>query len=211
MKKQYLYLALGLLIGFGLGFGLGRDGGPTGGGGSDTGVPVDIAGRPYLGPADAPVTMIEFTDYQCTFCKRYFELRYPFLLEEYGDKLKYVVLHFPLSQIHPQAEVAAQAAECAGDQGKFWEYHNVLFQNNTALGRQDLFRYAELLGLDMGRFEQCLVSGEKAQVVYDNMVEAVKAGVTGTPTFFVNGRILVGAQPLAIFKAHIEQALQEAD
>jgi len=210
MKKQFLYLTLGLVIGFAVGFGLGQ-GGPAGGDAAETGPKVDIEGRPFLGPENAPVTFIEFTDYQCTFCKRYYDTRYPLILEEYGDRLKYVVLHYPLSQIHPQAEEAAQAAECASDQGKFFEYHNTLFKNNMALGRANLMRYGMMLGLDMPRFEGCLDSGEKAKVVYDNIMTAVKAGVTGTPTFFVNGRILIGAQPLAIFKAHIEQALEEAD
>jgi protein-disulfide isomerase len=210
MKKQFLYLTLGLLIGFAVGFGLGQ-GGPEGGDAAEAGPMVDIDGRPFLGPEDAPITFIEFTDYQCTFCKRYYDTRYPLILEEYGDKLKYVVLHYPLSQIHPQAEEAAQAAECASDQGRFFEYHNTLFKNNMALGRGNLMRYASTLGLDMPRFEGCLDSGEKAKVVYENIMTAVKAGVTGTPTFFVNGRILVGAQPLAIFKAHIEQALEAAD
>lgn len=209
MKRQFLYLTLGLLIGFALGFGIGR--GPSGGEAADAGPKVDIAGRPFLGPEDAPVTMIEFTDYQCAFCRRYYETRYPLILEEYGDKLKYVVLHYPLSQLHPQAEEAAQAAECAGDQGKFFEYHNTLFKNNTALGRANLVRYAAMVGLDMRRFEQCLDSGEKAKVVYDNILTAVKAGVGGTPTFFVNGQILVGTQPLGVFQAQIERALKASD
>lgn len=210
MKKQYLFLTVGLLVGFALGFGIGR-GGPGGSEAGYSGPVVDIEGRPFLGPEDAPVTMIEFTDYQCTFCKRYYETRYPLILEEYGDKLKYVVLHYPLSQLHPQAEEAAQAAECAGDQGKFFEYHNTLFRNSTALGRANLMRYALMVGLDKGRFERCIDSGEKAKVVYDNILTAVKAGVSGTPTFFVNGQIVVGTQPLAIFQAQIERALQASD
>jgi protein-disulfide isomerase len=209
MKRQYLYLTLGVLIGFALGFGIGRE--PSGSEAAAAGPAVDIDGRPFLGPEDAPVTMIEFTDYQCSFCKRYYETRYPLILEEYGDRLKYVVLHYPLSQVHPQAEEAAQAAECAGDQGKFFEYHNTLFKNNKALGRANLMRYASMVGLDMRRFEGCLDSGEKAKVVYDNILTAVKAGVSGTPTFFVNQEIVVGTQPLGVFQAQIERALEASD
>ncbi len=180
--------------------------------GSGRAAATDFAGeaRPFRGPADAPVTVVEFTDYQCPFCTRHFQQTYPKLLQEYGDRIKYVVRNFPLIQIHGDAAKAAEAAECAFDQGRFWEYHDRLFENNAALDGKSLKRYAEDLGLNAPRFNQCLDSGKKSRIVALDLEDGRRYGIRGTPTFFINGRILVGAQPYEVFSYHIDTALQEA-
>jgi protein-disulfide isomerase len=171
----------------------------------------DLPGRPYLGPANAPVTFVEFTDYECPFCGRYFQETYPTLLAVYGDRIKFAIRNFPLMSIHPRAAKAAEAAECAADQDRFWEYHDMLFENQDALGVASLKQYATDLGLSRVRFAECLDSGEKAAVVAADVRDGRAYMLNGTPTFFVNGRRIVGAQPLAVFELYIEQALQEAD
>ncbi len=175
-------------------------------------VAASIAGeaRPYRGPADAPVTIVEFTDYQCPFCTRHYQQTYPLLLEEYGDRVKYIVRNFPIVQNHPHAMKAAEAAECAFDQGKFWDYHDRLFENNTALNSKNLRRYAEDVGLDTLRFNECLGSGRKSQIVARDLEDGSRNGVRGTPTFFINGEVLIGAQPYEVFRYYIETALREA-
>ena len=213
LKKTYVFLALGLLAGsvggFMAGFSMAGSSpeAPPRAVVSPTPTPTlevrDVAteGRPQRGADDAPITIVEFTDYECPFCGRYIRDTYPALLAEYGDRMKYVVRNFPLSSIHPNARKAAEAAECAFDQGRFWEYHDALFQNQGALDVPSLKAYAEELGLDVETFSTCLDSGAKRDVVAADHRDALAHGVNGTPTFFVNGRMLVGAQQLAAFEA----------
>ena len=170
-------------------------------------VQVDIDGRPYLGREDAPVTVVEFTDYECPFCRRHFQDTMPRLLGEYEGNIKYVILNFPISRIHPFAQKAAEAAECAYDQNKFWEYHDVLFQNQQALDAQSLKIHAEDVGLDTDVFTNCLDSGAKAQLVLDNLQDGENYGVSGTPTFFINGQRLIGARSFSSFQTLIDAAL----
>ncbi|MEN8145614.1 MAG: thioredoxin domain-containing protein, partial [Gemmatimonadota bacterium] len=171
-------------------------------------VQIDLEGRPVLGLADAPVTIVEYTDYGCPWCAKYAEETYPRLLAEHGGKIRYSVRNFPVGQLHPQAPKAAEAAECAADQERFWEYHDVLFENRTTLDVPSLKEYAAQLGLDRPRFEACLDSGEKADLVQADFQEGIANGVRGTPTFFVNGRSLVGAQPLEVFERIINRESQ---
>ena len=168
------------------------------------------------------VTMVEFTDYQCIFCAQYFRLTYPKLLARYEGKLRYVSRHFPIRGVHPKALKAAEAAECAYDQGKFWQYHDILFERQTTAGVGSLFehrtaldvenlkRYSVELGMDAERFDSCLDSGEKAEVIRKDMQDGRRYGLRGTPTFFVNGQQLAGALPLATFEGFIDAALLEA-
>lgn len=167
-------------------------------------VQIPVEGRPFQGPEDAVVTLVEFTDYHCSFCGRYFRETSPQLLSQNEGKIKYVVLNFPLSSIHPHAW---KAAECVYDQGKFWEYHDLLFENQSALGVASLKGYAADLGLDTEVFNVCLDSGAKTEQVQNDIQVGQKAGVTGTPTFSINGRLLVGAKLLNIFQAQIDAAL----
>ncbi len=172
-------------------------------------VDVSVDDDPARGPDDAAVTIIEFSDFQCPYCGRFFQQTLPQLMAQYGNRVRFVYRDFPLDQIHPNARNAAMAAECADDQGKFWEYHDVLFSNQQALGVPDLKRYAEELGLDAEAFAECLDSQKYNGEVDADLRDGLRAGVTGTPTFFINGKRVVGAQPLQTFQTLIEQALAE--
>jgi protein-disulfide isomerase len=172
-------------------------------------VDVSVDDDPARGPEDAAVTIIEFSDFQCPYCGRFFQQTLPQLMARYGDRVRFVYRDFPLDQIHPNARNAAIAAECADDQGKFWEYHDVLFSNQQALGVADLKRYAEQLGLDTDAFSKCLDSQQYNDEVNADLRDGIQAGVSGTPTFFINGRRVVGAQPLQTFQTLIDQALAE--
>ncbi len=171
--------------------------------------PPELEGRPSLGPEDARVTIVEFTDYECPFCGRHFRETMPQLINEYEDTIKYVVLNFPISRIHPFAQQTGEAAECAHDQGKFWEYHDMVFQNQAALDVENLKLYAEQVGLDTVAFGTCLDSGAKTQLVLDDVQDALSYGVSGTPTFFINGQMMVGAQPFSSFQTLIDDALEK--
>jgi protein-disulfide isomerase len=139
-----------------------------------------------LGPSGAPVTLLEYGDYQCPFCgKARWEVRR--LLGAIGDRVRFVYRHFPLSQLHPHAVEAAEAAEAAGAQGRFWEMHDLLFENQDALDPPALLSYAEVLELDVPRFEQDLLQHRFADKVRRDFMSGARSGVNGTPTFFVNG------------------------
>ncbi|MCP4447615.1 MAG: DsbA family protein [Myxococcales bacterium] len=165
---------------------------------------VDGTG-PAQGAESAKVTIVEFSDYQCHFCGKS-EPTVHKLLEEYGDKIRLVYRDYPLPN-HTDAPKAAEAAHCAGKEGKFWEMHDALFANSGALGVADIKRYAVTLGLDSEQFAGCLDSGEMKPIVIASMEEGQKVGVNGTPAFFVNGRILSGAQPFERFKEVIDHEL----
>ncbi len=205
-RTKLIYLLLGLAVGFAAGFPLGRGSAPDAAAWSRT-FGMELEGRPLRGPVDAQVTIIEFTDYECPFCRRYFETTYPLLLQRYGDRVNYTVRHFPVSFQHRRAHKAAQAAECAGDQDRFFEYHDVLFKNNRALDDRSLVAYAAQTGLDPNRFQTCLESGVKAEVVDEDIQAGIARGIMGTPTFLINGRIIVGAQPVETFQREIEREL----
>jgi protein-disulfide isomerase len=182
---------------------------------------VSIDDDPVLGQADAPVTLVEFSDYQCPFCKRFFDTTLPALKAEYIDtgKLRYVFRDFPIDQIHPYARKAAEAAHCAGDQGKYWEMHDLLFQNQRALQTDRLKAHAEGLGgIDMASFEECLTSNKYSAEVQKDFEAGSAAGVRGTPGFFLGkstpdgtfeGTFIRGAQPVQVFRNAIERLLKE--
>jgi protein-disulfide isomerase len=181
--------------------------------------PVGIAGDPFKGNGTAKVALIEFSDYQCPFCSRYTKDVLPQIRTEYVEtgKIKYVFRDMPLA-FHKNAFKAAEAAHCAGVQGKFWEMHDTLFQNQAALAPEQLAVHAKTVGVDDTRFQQCLDTGKFAADINTDIAEAGKAGITGTPTFLVgiiqpgDGRVkvvqkLVGAKPYSEFKAAIDSAL----
>lgn len=175
-------------------------------------VEVATEGRPAKGPEDAPVVIVEFTDYQCPFCKRYADEVLGPLLEEYDDEIRYVIRNFPLPEVHPFAHKAAEAAECAFEQGddEFWKMHDLLFANQSALSADDLKGYARDVGLSGGDFDSCLTKGEKEDVVAKDIAEARSIGATGTPTFVINGVVYKGAANLDAFKSRVELALESA-
>ncbi|TMB16612.1 MAG: hypothetical protein E6J59_18605, partial [Deltaproteobacteria bacterium] len=168
---------------------------------------VATAGRPEKGGgAKAPVTIIEFSDYQCPFCQRA-EGVVDQVMHVYGNKVRLVFRDFPLP-IHPQARPAAEAASCANAQGKFWEYHAKLFANQSALGEEQLKEYAKDVGLDPAKFEDCLTQKPFSAAIDKDLSEAAKLGINGTPAFFINGRLLSGAQPFEKFKEVIDEELR---
>ena len=168
---------------------------------------VSVDDDPSWGPTDAKVTVVEFSDFQCPFCSRFFTQTYPQIKQQYEGKVHFVFRDFPLSG-HENAQKAAEAAGCANEQGKFWEYHDMLFSNQQALDVASLKNYAGQLGLDTAAFNQCLDSGTRAQETQKDYQDGISYGVTGTPAFFVNGLLVIGAQPFANFQAAIDAALQ---
>jgi len=171
---------------------------------------IDVASDdPSEGNATAPVTVVEYSDFQCPFCLRVM----PTLKElrtKYGDKMRLVWKDFPLTQIHPQAFVAAQAANCAREQGKFWEYHDRLFANQQALQPEFLKKYAADIGLDAAKFNACLDSSKYEARVQESMSVGTRLGITSTPTVYVNGRMVNGAQPIDVFQSIIDEELSKA-
>ena len=164
------------------------------------------ADDPAQGKADAPVTVIEFSDFQCPFCLRVMPTLKQ-LRAKYGDKMRLVWKDFPLTQIHPQAFVAAQAGNCAREQGKFWEYHDKLFANQSALQAESLKKYAADAGLDTGKFNQCLDSSKYEARVEEELTAGNHLGISSTPTLYVNGRMINGAQPIEVFESVIDEEL----
>ena len=138
------------------------------------------------GPDDAPVTLVEYGDYECPHCGRAHPV-VKAVQRTLGDQLRFVFRNFPLAEAHPHALHAAQAAEAAGAQGRFWEMHDMIFEHQDALEPQDIVGYAEVIGLDVSRFEHDLEAGTFAKKVRDDFRSGVRSGVNGTPTFFVNG------------------------
>ena len=175
-----------------------------------TPTPSAVYEEPSRGPENAPVTIIEYIDYQCPFCKRYAQETLPLIFATYGNEVRYVCRDFPIASLHPQAEKAAEAAMCAFDQGKFWEYRDMLFGNQSALDVTHLKAYAEVLGLDVSAFNQCVDSGRYTAEVQQDFDDGRGYGVSGVPTFFINGQKLTGAQPFSTFQQAIDQALAKA-
>jgi protein-disulfide isomerase len=164
---------------------------------------------PSLGAANAPVTLVEFSDFQCPFCLRVAPTLKR-LRQTYGDRIRIVWKDFPLTQIHPEAFKAAEAAHCARDQGKFWEYHDVLFANQQALQPEALKKYAADLGLNTATFSTCLDTAKYGDRIQEQMGIGNSLGVGSTPSTFVNGRLVSGAVPYETFAAIIDEELERA-
>ena len=158
------------------------------------------------GNRDALVTIVEFSDFQCPFCKNA-TATVKQVFDKYAGKVKWVFRDFPIAALHPAAPKAHEAARCAAEQGKFWEYHDVLFERSPRQAPEDLRQYAQELKLDGAAFAQCLDSGKHQASVGQDIQEGSRLGVTGTPTFFINGREMVGAQPLTAFEKIIDREL----
>lgn len=172
--------------------------------------PGDLADDdPLLGNPDAPVTMVEFSDFECPFCGRFWRTTLPEIKERYikTGKVKFIYRDFPITSIHSNAQKAAEAAECADEQGQFWAYHDLIFQHQDALGVANYKRWAAEIGLDTARFNSCLDAGKYTDEVAKDFRDGQAAGVTGTPTFFINGRSVVGALPFEQLASVIDAAL----
>ncbi len=161
-----------------------------------------------LGDKNAKVTLIEFSDFQCSFCARH-NPTLDKILSDYQGKVRLVFRHFPLTNIHPYAAKAAEASECANDQGKFWEMHDKLFANQDKLTVADLKQYAKDLGLNQSKFDGCLDSGKYTDQINKQSAEAQAAGITGTPGTFVGSELVKGAYPYETFKTLIDAQLAE--
>jgi len=168
-------------------------------------VQVSVDDDAVLGNKDAPVTMVEFSDYECPFCGRHFTETYPQIKKDYIDtgKAKLVFRDFPLS-FHQNAQKAAEAAECAGEQGKYYEMHDKLYSNQQALDIASLKIYAQQIGLNTAKFNDCLDSGKMAAEIKKDQTDGQSYGVQGTPAFFINGKLVSGAQPFSVFKQAID-------
>ena len=180
---------------------------------------LNVAGDTFKGERGARLAIIEYSDFQCPFCGSYSRETFPKIDENYvkTGKVRYIFRDFPLQQMHPNALQAAEAAHCAGDQSKFWEMHARLFANQRALSARDLFQHGQALGLDMAKFNQCIMGGKYRDAIRKSMAEGERFGVEGTPTFLLGVvgpdekvkviRTLVGAETYDDFKATLEELL----
>jgi protein-disulfide isomerase len=186
-------------------------------------VALGVHGAPALGDGSAKVTLVEFSDYQCPFCQRHSQQTLPAIVNDYvkTGKVRYVFRDFPIASLHPQAARLHQAAYCAGDQNKYWEMHDQLFASPPGSEVKDLVGLAQTLGLNIRPFEECLAKQTHAAKVQQGVADGLKAGVRGTPTFFLGlteaggapvkaQRTLIGAQPYQAFREAIEGLLAGA-
>lgn len=180
---------------------------------------LEIGDAPLKGDKNARVTIMEFSDYQCPFCRRHAVNTLPHIDKEYiaTGKVRYIFRDFPLESIHKYAQKAAEAAHCAGEQGKYWEMHDKLFDNQKALSSENFTKYAKSIGLKTSSFKKCLDSGKFAETVNKNLTEGQQLGISGTPTLllgisdgdkFKNIKLTRGAQPFAVFKQEIDALLE---
>jgi protein-disulfide isomerase len=167
-------------------------------------VEVPIVNAPSRGPADAPVTIVSFEDYQCPFCKQVQPI-FAELLSRYVGKLRWVHKDFPLDLIHPQARQAAEGGRCADEQGKFWLYHDTLYANSPKISQENLKNFAKMAGLDVNAFERCMITRRSTFLIQRDITDATQLGVTGTPTVFINGREIAGNHSLETFEAMIDE------
>jgi len=167
---------------------------------------VSAGGAPIRGSANAPVTIIEFSDFHCPYCKKV-QPTLSRILSEYGDRVRLAYRDFPLDQLHPSARKAAEAARCANDQGKFWEFHDKLYGGGTDASPETLTRLGREIDMDVVAFQQCLSTGKHRSDIDRDIQEATSFGVTGTPGFFINGRLISGAQPYEGFAQVINEEL----
>ena len=172
---------------------------------------IATTGRPAVGAADAPVTVIEFTDYQCPFCRHFGTDVLPRLLARWQDTVRYVVRNFPNLVLHRRAVPAAEAAECAVRQGRFWEFRSQLLEQSPDLSDTILVASAVAAGLDTVAFRECVVSRATKPLIAMDLLEAWEAGVFGTPTFFVNGHRFQGERSFEQLSSYIGFALREAE
>ncbi len=168
-------------------------------------VNVSTDGEPSIGPDDAPVTIIEFSDYQCGYCKQWHDQVFQALMASYPNQIRFVYRDFPI--FGDSSVAAAEAAACAGAQGAYWEFHDAIFSGQYELGRAAYEQYAADLGLDTAAFSACMENHTYREDVMTDYYAGVNVGVQSTPTFFINGRIVIGALPFENFKALIDEEL----
>lgn len=219
LKRSHVYsLLLPLAFAAGLGAGYlfwGRSGpanpptvaqaGVVGAAGAPHRIDVELGGAPSLGPSDAPVTVVEFSDFNCPYCREWHLTTFETLKAAYPDQIRFVYRDLPI--LSQESFLAAIASHCAGEQGAYWEFHDALFSGGLPLGREAYLQYAIGLNLDADALLRCLDEGRYAQRVEESAQYATQLGITGTPTFFINGIPVVGNQPLHQFTEIIEAEL----
>jgi protein-disulfide isomerase len=169
---------------------------------------INVDGAPYKGRADAPVVLVKFEDFHCPYCKEA-QPTLTQLLARYPDRIKIVHKDFPIDELHPGARTAHIAARCANEQGRFWSYHDALYAHAAKTAAKELQTYAKESSLELARFEQCLSADKYSSAVEKDIADGKQVGVTGTPAFYINGRLLVGAQPLENFVKIINEELAQ--
>ncbi len=169
---------------------------------------ASVKDDPSWGPAGAKVTMIEFGDFECPFCKQWYETVYEKLQSNYGDKIRFVFRDFPLTSIHPDAKPAAVAANCAGEQSRYWDYFQLLY-GGEKLGADVYQTYAKQLKLNLSSFNGCLKSGRYDKEISLDTQDGERMGVNGVPAFLINGRLISGLQPYATFQQAIDEELNK--
>ena len=212
--SRFMWLALPLVFVMGLGAGWLLWGHPAAAAAPAVQVPdkvtryaIKVDGDPSIGPASAPITLVEFGDYQCPYCIQWYNTVANRLLTDYKGKLRFVYKDLPLTAIHPNAQSAAEAADCAGEQQAYWPYHDALFTGKHGLGAQAYGQYASELGLDINAFDSCVTDHRYKDKVDANANFAANLGISSTPTFFINGLAVVGAQPYEVFQQIIDKEL----
>ncbi|MFN2421164.1 MAG: DsbA family protein [Gemmatimonadota bacterium] len=209
-------LVIGVLVGLGAGWilfheeagaGAAAQAEPLGDGSAAESHGVDVTNDPVLGSEGAPVTIVEFSDFDCPFCTRFATQTAPLLRRHYGDRVRWVFVNLPLRSLHPRAYDAALAGECAHAQEGFWAWYDAMFSGQFDSSERGLTAAARSIGLDADRFEQCLERADYASEVAADLREAEKFYIFGTPTFFINGQRLEGAQPPEAFATVIDSIL----
>jgi protein-disulfide isomerase len=219
-KRSHLYsvlvvfaFAVGVLVGY-LAWGRGvsaANNNPPADTAAEAGAPrrydIPTEGFPSTGPKDALITVVEFSDFQCPYCEKWHSQVYEQLMAAYPGKIRLVYRNLPLTQIHPQSMNSAEAALCAGDQDAYWQFHDKLFENYQALNDDLYASLASDLGLDTTAFKTCMTGHKYKAEIEADMQFAIDLGVQSTPTFFINGLAIVGAQPLSAFQSIIDDEL----
>jgi protein-disulfide isomerase len=206
-------IVLGALAGLAIGWLAWRDRAPSGptGSGVVSGIElvdgVDVSHDPVLGPADAPITIVEFSDFECPFCSRFALQTAPALRRQYGERIRWIFVNYPLQSIHPNAYEAALAGECAAEQDRFWPFYDAMFSGRHSLSGTGYAEAAEAIGMDEERFQACYRNADHAEEVDLDVKEGEKFYILGTPTFYVNGRRMEGAQRPEAFAAVIDSIL----
>ena len=173
-------------------------------------VEVPVEGAPFRGGASAPVTIVKFEDFHCPYCKRA-QATLSQILLKYGDRVKIVHRDFPIDTLHPGARLAAEAGRCAKEQDKFWPFHDLLYSNSPKTDPEQLKAYAQQVGMNMGAFDQCVSRETYKEAVQKDVDLGLELGLSGTPSFFINGRLFSGAQPFENFVEVIDQELARAE
>ena len=204
----HLFIPVAFILGLGSGYLLwGHTTPPAAAGTTEVQrVNVSTDGDPSIGPEDAPVTIVEFSDYQCPYCQSWYQQTFDRLMANYPGQIRFVYRDLPLPG-HPESLPAAEAANCAGEQGAYWKFHDALFSGQYALGRAAYEQYAAALGLEPAAFTACLDDHRTQDEVRADAADATRLGLNGTPSFVINGRILIGALPFEDFKAIIDEEL----